>query len=86
MTNLTVRGVEEELARALKIRASANGRSAEAEHRVILRNALMPTHAKVDDFAAAAGRLRTRLSHDGDVADIIRSARDSRSAPSGSNA
>jgi plasmid stability protein len=39
-TNLVVRQIEEDLALALKQRAAANGRSAEAEHREILRNAL----------------------------------------------
>jgi antitoxin FitA len=40
MAQLTVRGVEDELVRKLKIRAAQNGRSAEAEHRAILRQAL----------------------------------------------
>jgi len=40
MTDLLVRGVEEELVRALKERAGAHGRSAEAEHRAILAEAL----------------------------------------------
>lgn len=40
-TNLVVRNVEEEVARALKEVAAAHGRSAEAEHREILRTALM---------------------------------------------
>lgn len=38
--NLVVRNVDEELARALKQRAAAHGRSAEAEHREILKAAL----------------------------------------------
>ncbi len=40
MPDLLVRGVDEELVRALKERAGANGRSAEAEHRAILVAAL----------------------------------------------
>lgn len=40
-TNLVVRGVEEDLSLALKQRAAANGRSAEAEHREILKAALL---------------------------------------------
>ena len=40
MPDLLVRGVDEVLVRALKERAGANGRSAEAEHRVILAEAL----------------------------------------------
>ena len=40
MPDLLVRGVDEELVRALKERAGAHGRSAEAEHREILAAAL----------------------------------------------
>lgn len=41
MTDLLVRGVAEEIVRALKERAGAHGRSAEAEHREILAAALL---------------------------------------------
>ncbi len=40
MADLLVRGVDEELVRALKERAGAHGRSAEGEHREILAAAL----------------------------------------------
>ena len=40
MPDLLVRGVDDELVRALKERAGAHGRSAEAEHRAILAAAL----------------------------------------------
>ena len=40
MPDLIVRGVDEALVRALKARARACGRSAEAEHRAILASAL----------------------------------------------
>ena len=40
MADLLVRGVDEDLVRALKERAGAHGRSAEAEHREILAAAL----------------------------------------------
>ena len=40
MASLLVRGVDDALVRALKERASAHGRSAEAEHRAILAAAL----------------------------------------------
>jgi plasmid stability protein len=40
-TNLVVRNVDEDIALALKQRAASHGRSAEAEHREILRAALM---------------------------------------------
>jgi plasmid stability protein len=39
---LIVRNIDEELVRLLKIRAAERGRSAEAEHREILREALQP--------------------------------------------
>jgi plasmid stability protein len=39
-TNLIVRNVDPELVKALKERAAARGRSAEAEHREILKAAL----------------------------------------------
>jgi plasmid stability protein len=39
---LIVRNVEDDVVRALKLRAAQNGRSAEAEHREILRRALLP--------------------------------------------
>ena len=40
MVDLLVRGVDEEIVRALKERAGRHGRSAEAEHREILAAAL----------------------------------------------
>lgn len=40
MTNLTVRNLDPNLIEALKQRASAHGRSAEAEHRAILEEVL----------------------------------------------
>ncbi len=49
MPDLLVRGVDEELVRALKERAGAHGRSAEAEHRAILAAAL--TRPKRRSFA-----------------------------------
>ncbi len=63
---LIVRNVDDDIARALKWRASRHGRSAEAEHREILRTALrgdlarasfkealtsMPDVGSDDDFA-----------------------------------
>ncbi len=41
MANLIVRNIDDDIARALKVRASQHGISAEAEHRQILRQALM---------------------------------------------
>jgi antitoxin FitA len=42
MTQLIVRNLEEEVVRELKLQAARHGRSAEAEHREILRKALLP--------------------------------------------
>lgn len=42
MAQLIVRNLEEELVEALKVRAARHGRSAEAEHRELLREALLP--------------------------------------------
>ncbi|OFW11726.1 MAG: hypothetical protein A3H96_24580 [Acidobacteria bacterium RIFCSPLOWO2_02_FULL_67_36] len=42
MGQLIVRNVDDDLIRALKVRAGEKGRSAEAEHREILRDALVP--------------------------------------------
>ena len=44
MSALTVRRLSEHLHSALKMRAAAHGRSAEAEGRDILKNALPPPH------------------------------------------
>lgn len=41
MAQLIVRNVEDEVAEALRRRAAAHGRSAEAEHRDILRQVLL---------------------------------------------
>jgi len=49
VAQLIVRGVEERVASELRRRAAANGRSAEAEHREILRRALLDD----DRFKAA---------------------------------
>ena len=42
MAQLLVRDIESDVVRKLKLRAARNGRSAEAEHREILREALRP--------------------------------------------
>lgn len=46
MAQLIVRDVEEEVVRALKLRAARAGRSAEAEHRALLAEALRPRRGK----------------------------------------
>ncbi len=44
---LIVRNLEEEVVRELRMRAVRHGRSAEAEHREILREALLPAKGKM---------------------------------------
>ena len=46
MANLTVRNLDDHLVQALKERAAAHGRSAEAEHREILAKALRQPERK----------------------------------------
>lgn len=54
MADLLVRGVEDALVRALKKRAGAHGRSAEAEHRAILASALLvPPRRNLAELLAA---------------------------------
>lgn len=72
MAQLIVRNVEDAVVRALKVRAAQKGRSAEAEHRELLRQALlkaparslkellrsMPDVGADSDFAPPRGRAR----------------------------
>lgn len=51
MAQLLVRNLEEELVRALQVRAAEHGRSTEAEHREILKEALAKK-APLLDFKA----------------------------------
>lgn len=63
MAQLIVRHLDDDLVRRLKQRAAANGRSAEEEHRQLLRQALRPA-----GFAAALLAMPTV----GDDADFAR--------------
>ena len=72
---LTVRGLDNALIRELRIRAARHGRSAEAEHRLILEDALRPPRRS---FKSIARRRRKSLegrdfSHS---TDLIRRFRD----------
>lgn len=56
--NLHVRNLDDELIAKLKIRAARHGRSAEAEHREILRQALeADVEPSFDELAAELRRL-----------------------------
>ncbi len=74
MGQLIVRGLADDLIHALKQRAGRVGRSAEAEHRVILEQALRP---ETENFNEAAARLRARTPPQStDSTDLIRRDRD----------
>lgn len=73
MSQLTVRNVSAQLVRTLKKRAAEHGRSAEAEHREILRQALVESE---ENFASRAKALRQRLRSTIDTSELIRADRD----------
>jgi plasmid stability protein len=75
MPQLLVRDVPPEIVDALKRRAASAGRSAEAEHRRILEEALKEP---VRDFWEEAAELRAELAGriTDDSTDIIRADRD----------
>jgi plasmid stability protein len=77
MPQLLVRDVSIDVVKALKRRAAEHGRSAEAEHRKILEEALLARRSGFWERAAALREeLRGRIS--GDSADLIREDRDRR--------
>ena len=55
MSQLIVRNIGEDIVRALRRRAARHGRSAEAEHREILREALIADADRSSFKAALAG-------------------------------
>ena len=77
-SNLLVRNLEDDLVVRLKRRAARHGRSAEAEHREILRQALAVEAEP--DFARLAAELRqlTAGRSATPAEDLLREARDAR--------
>ncbi len=70
MGTLIVRGVDDDLIARLKGRAAAHGRSAEAEHREILRRAL--TDGSPDmPFGVLRGKIRVAADFDRTPDEII---------------
>lgn len=69
MGQLLVRNIDDAVVRALKERAVRNGRSAEAEHREILREALLSKHG-----ARSLKDLILQMPDVGDDADFLRPA------------
>ena len=72
MAQLTVRRLSRQIVDSLKQRAAANGRSGEAEHREILRQALLRADG---NFADRARDMRQRFSSSIDSTDTIRADR-----------
>lgn len=73
MAVLTVRNVPDEVHRALKVRAAAHGRSAEAEVREILSAALVPSRrVLLGDELASLGRDLGLSDDDLDTLDAVR--------------
>lgn len=80
MAQLTVRKLDVDLVRQLKIRAARNNRSAEAEHRAILEATLRP---REEDFWRRAEALRAATG-DREVTDstlFVRRDRDRQGRP-----
>jgi antitoxin FitA len=82
MAQMTIRRLDDELYRKLKIRAARHGRSAEADVREILRQTLTEegTRSANEDWvrrAEALARALPRLATDS--ADLIQEERDRRS-------
>ena len=64
MPSVTIRNVPDEVHRALRVRAAQHGRSAEAEMRAILENAVQPEgRIKLGSLLAGIGR-KINLSDD----------------------
>ncbi|HEX7329724.1 MAG TPA: hypothetical protein VF428_14440 [Casimicrobiaceae bacterium] len=77
-TNLLVRNVDSELVTRLKRRAARHGRSAEAEHREILRQALVADAEVSFDVLAAELRKLTRGRDHTPSEILLREGRDER--------
>lgn len=52
MAQLLVRNIDDEVVRRLRLRAAHHGRSAEAEHREILKTTLLPEKRKTRSLKA----------------------------------
>lgn len=76
--NLLVRNVEEELVALLKRRAARHGRSAEAEHREILKHALAAEPEPAFDDLAAQLRALTAKRRQTPSEILLRESRDER--------
>ncbi len=78
MAQLVVRNLDEELVRRLKLRAAEHGRSAEAEHREILRQALAAEPRRsFKELAAKVRSMTAGRTHTPSEA-LLREGRDER--------
>jgi plasmid stability protein len=79
MATLTVRNLDEDLVKRLRIRAAEHGRSAEAEHREILRTNLAGSERQVarEQVAARLAEFRHRTAGRGSPssADLLEESR-----------
>lgn len=73
MPSITVRNVPDEIHRALRVRAAQHGRSAEAEIRDILEQAVKPEQrVRLGDALAALGRKVGLTNKDFEVFEQVR--------------
>lgn len=93
MATLTVRNLDEVLVKHLRVRAAENGRSAEAEHREILRAALEGREGRAsrDEVALRLAEFRRRIAGRGspssaELLEETRRSRDEALAGSGDGA
>ena len=78
MAQLVVRNLDEELVLRLKLRAAEHGRSAEAEHREILRQALVAVPRRsFKELAAKVRSMTAGRTHTPSEA-LLREGRDER--------
>ncbi len=82
MATLTVRNLDEDLVKRLRVRAAEHGRSAEAEHREILRANLADGegHAAREQAASRLAEFRRRTAGRGSPpsADLLEESRHGR--------
>jgi len=78
MAQLIVRNIDEELVARLKVRAAEHGRSAEAEHREILRQALAEEPRRSFKELAAQVRAMTAGRRHTPAEVLVREGRDER--------
>lgn len=82
MATLTVRNLDDDIVRRLRIRAAEHGRSAEAEHRALLREALVgdkqpPAHVQAAERLAEFRR-RTANRGSSTTTELLKQSRTDR--------